>query len=60
MAKTAEKPNPSADEAKQLLECKMHSIHLIYEDWERARDDYRLKLAVREPLPPPEVLATLA
>jgi hypothetical protein len=38
----------------------MHAIHLAREDWPSALTDYQTKLQSSEPLPSPEVLATLS
>lgn len=43
-----------------ILTTRMHAIHLAREDWTRATADYKDKLRFSEPLPSPEVLATLA
>lgn len=43
-----------------LQTTRMHAIHLACEDWSRSTRDYKEKLQQSEPLPAPEVLATLA
>lgn len=47
-------------ETQTSLSAHMHAIHLASEDWESALADYREKLQASEPMPSPEVLATLA
>jgi class 3 adenylate cyclase len=47
-------------EAQPLPSVHMHAIHLASEDWESALADYKEKLQASEPMPSPEVLATLA
>ncbi|HET9920029.1 MAG TPA: adenylate/guanylate cyclase domain-containing protein [Ktedonobacteraceae bacterium] len=42
------------------MNTKMHAIYLASEDWTRAIEAYKKKLQLSEPLPAPEVLATLA
>jgi tetratricopeptide (TPR) repeat protein len=51
---------PSGSTTQAHLATKMHAIHLACEDWLRATTDYKAKLQASEPLPSPEVLATLA
>ena len=50
----------SGDAGKSAFACTLHSIYLAQEDWTRATADYKEKLERSEPLPPPEVLSTLA
>jgi predicted ATPase/class 3 adenylate cyclase len=50
----------SGGDIQALLASKMHAIHLAKEDWVHATADYKMKLQASEPLPSPEVLATLA
>jgi class 3 adenylate cyclase/tetratricopeptide (TPR) repeat protein len=50
----------SGEESRPLLSTRMHAIHLAHEDWTRATADYKEKLRYSEPMPSPEVLATLA
>jgi tetratricopeptide (TPR) repeat protein len=50
----------SGGDIQALLASKMHAIHLAKEDWVHATADYKMKLQTSEPLPSPEVLATLA
>ncbi|MBV9229697.1 MAG: hypothetical protein JOZ18_10325, partial [Chloroflexi bacterium] len=50
----------SGDDAKPIVATRMHAIHLAREDWTRAAADYKEKLRYSEPLPPPEVVSTLA
>jgi tetratricopeptide (TPR) repeat protein len=50
----------SGGDAQALLATRMHAIHLAKEDWARATADYKAKVQASEPLPSPEVLATLA
>jgi predicted ATPase/class 3 adenylate cyclase len=50
----------SEENTRLLLSTKMHAIHLAREDWKEALLDYQTKLESSEPLPSPEVLATLA
>jgi tetratricopeptide (TPR) repeat protein len=50
----------SGGDAQALLATRMHAIHLAKEDWARATADYKAKVQASEPLPSPEVVATLA
>lgn len=50
----------TSDTSQALLTMCMHAIHLACEDWVRASIDYKEKLLTSEPMPSPEVLATLA
>jgi predicted ATPase/class 3 adenylate cyclase len=50
----------SANSASRSHSTSMHAIHLAREDWQLATADYKEKLRLSEPLPSPEVLATLA
>jgi class 3 adenylate cyclase/tetratricopeptide (TPR) repeat protein len=43
-----------------IFKSKMHSIHYVRRNWEQAVQDYQEKLHSSEPLPMPEVVATLA
>jgi class 3 adenylate cyclase/predicted ATPase len=45
---------------KDAAGASMHAIHLACEDWQQATADYQEKLRTSEPLPSPEVVATLA
>ncbi len=48
------------ENTQSLLSSKMHAIYLAREDWTEALREYQAKLQSSEPLPSPEVLATLA
>ncbi len=50
----------SISSASRSHSTSMHAIHLAREDWQLATADYKEKLRLSEPLPSPEVLATLA
>ncbi len=50
----------SDNEAPATPSTRMRDIYLAREDWTRAAADYKEKLRESEPLPSPEVLATLA
>jgi predicted ATPase/class 3 adenylate cyclase len=47
-------------DCREALAASMHSIHLARGDWKLAAANYKEKLRASEPLPTPEVLATLA
>jgi predicted ATPase/class 3 adenylate cyclase len=47
------------DDIEDRITAKMHAIYLASEDWIRATEAYKMKLQRSEPLPSPEVLATL-
>jgi class 3 adenylate cyclase/tetratricopeptide (TPR) repeat protein len=47
-------------DCREALAANMHALHLAREDWQQAAASYKEKLRSSEPLPSPEVLATLA
>lgn len=47
-------------ERQELMSTRMYTIHLAQEDWERAANDYSVRLRYSEPFPAPDLLAALA
>jgi predicted ATPase/class 3 adenylate cyclase len=53
-------PEQQSGDCREALASCMHTIYLAREEWQQAASSYKEKLRASEPLPSPEVLATLA